>query len=199
MERNRQDMQMETERLLLRPWKKNKADAKELYLYAKNPHVGPAAGWPVHRDPAHSLEIIRSILSTEGIFAIVWKETGRPVGCAGLTYGSTSRKWMQPDEAELGYWLGEPWWGRGIAKEASLQLLQYAFEELHMQRVWAAYYEGNERSARLQERLGFVFHHRAEPEMVEALGEVRTETFNVLTRSAWEQRIAQTGAAAAKS
>ena len=39
-------MIMETRRLILRPWKKNKADAKALYRYAKDARVGPAAGWP---------------------------------------------------------------------------------------------------------------------------------------------------------
>ena len=39
-------MTLETERLILRPWKED--DAESLYKYAKNPEVGPIAGWPVH-------------------------------------------------------------------------------------------------------------------------------------------------------
>ena len=107
---------LETERLILRPWKKNKADAKELYRYARDSRVGPAAGWPVHKDPAESLEIIRRILSTPDIYAVVLKETGKPIGAAGITYGSTGRKYLKEEEAEIGYWIGaEHWWTRSRA------------------------------------------------------------------------------------
>ncbi len=178
---------LETERLILRPWKKNKADAKELYRYAKNPKVGPIAGWPVHRDAGHSLQIIREVLCTPGLFAIVLKETGKPIGCVGLTYGATGRKYLKADEAELGYWLGEPYWGMGLAAEASRRMIRYAFEELGMTKVWAAYYEGNDRSRLLQERLGFTYHHSVKEEYVAQLSEVRTEHFCCLDRTVWEK------------
>ena len=52
-------MRFTTERLILRPWEEN--DAKSLYEYAKDPKVGPAAGWPVHTSVENSLEIIRNV------------------------------------------------------------------------------------------------------------------------------------------
>ena len=48
---------IETERLILRPWLET--DAESLYEYAKEPAVGPIAGWPVHSSVENSLEIIR--------------------------------------------------------------------------------------------------------------------------------------------
>ena len=178
-------MQMETERLILRPWKRNKADAKALYEYAKDPRIGPAAGWPVHKDAADSLQIIRNVLSTPDIYAVVFKETGRPIGCAGVTYGSTGRKYLQPGEGEIGYWIGRPFWGRGLAGEAVRRLLKRCFEDLKMQTVWCAYYDGNTASLRVQEKCGFVYDHTVERQWCPLLGEERSEHFMKLTRDSF--------------
>ncbi len=48
---------LETERLILRPWTVD--DAEELYKYASDPDVGPAAGWPPHTSVENSRDIIR--------------------------------------------------------------------------------------------------------------------------------------------
>ena len=176
---------LETERLLLRPWKKNKADAKALYSYAKDARVGPAAGWPVHKDPAESLQIIRDVLSTPDIYAVVLKAGQQIVGAAGLTYQSTGRKYLASDEAEIGYWIGVPHWGRGYAPEAVKALLRRAFLDLDMQAVWCGYYEGNEKSRRVQEKCGFSFHHTVPDTPCPLIGEVRNENFTRLTRDKW--------------
>ncbi len=180
-------MIMETERLLLRPWKKNKADAKALYRYAKDARVGPAAGWAVHKDAGESLQIIRDILSTPDIYAMVLKETGEIIGAAGITYGATGRKFLKEYEAEIGYWVGVPCWGRGFAPEAVNRLLDRCFTDLEMQTVWCGYYEGNEKSRRVQEKCGFVYDHTEEDVLVAALGEHRKEHFMKLTRQMWEK------------
>ena len=52
-------MILETERLILRPWEET--DAEECYKYAKDPRVGPAAGWPVHPSAEYSRKIIRDV------------------------------------------------------------------------------------------------------------------------------------------
>lgn len=54
-------MILETKRLLLRPW--DEEDAEELYKYAKDPAVGPSAGWPPHTSVENSREIIRDVLT----------------------------------------------------------------------------------------------------------------------------------------
>ena len=51
-------MELQTERLLLRPW--HESDAEALYEYAKDQRVGPIAGWPVHASVENSREIIRN-------------------------------------------------------------------------------------------------------------------------------------------
>ena len=77
---------METKRRILRPWEE--ADAEECYRYAKDPLVGPAAGWPVHTSIENSRQVIRDVLMVPETYAIVLKETGLPIGSIGLHFHS---------------------------------------------------------------------------------------------------------------
>lgn len=61
-------MELRTERLILRPWEES--DAESLYEYAKDPAVGPIAGWPTHISVENSLEIIRGVLSEKETYAV---------------------------------------------------------------------------------------------------------------------------------
>ena len=64
-------MILETERLTLRPWKTS--DAESLYRYARDERVGFPAGWPPHGSVADSKEIIRTVFSQDGVFAVTLK------------------------------------------------------------------------------------------------------------------------------
>ena len=57
--------------------------------------------------------------------------------------------------AEIGYWIGEPYWGRGYATDAVRQCLKFAFEELNLLRVYANIYEYNIGSMKVLEKVGF--------------------------------------------
>ena len=57
--------------------------------------------------------------------------------------------------AEMGYWLGEPYWGRGFAKEAVGLIVRYAFEELNFRRIYAGVFDFNEASKRVLLANGF--------------------------------------------
>ena len=48
-------MKLTTERLILRPWRE--ADAESLYQYAKNPEIGPIAGWPPHKNVGKTIKM----------------------------------------------------------------------------------------------------------------------------------------------
>ena len=102
-------MVLETERLILRPWEER--DTADLFQYASNPEVGPIAGWPVHTSVENSREIIKSVFSAPETYAIVLKETMQSVGSIGLMIGSASDKGIPDTEAEIGYWIGVPYWG----------------------------------------------------------------------------------------
>ena len=165
---------LETERLTLRPW--NEADAPALHHWARDPEVGPRAGWEPHASVEESARIIREVLAVPESYAIVLKRRAGdlPVGAIALMFGAASDLARSSREAELGYWVGRPLWGQGIVPEAAAALLEHAFSDLRLDAVWASYYEGNGQSRRVQEKLGFVFQYRVERE-VELLGERRVE------------------------
>lgn len=177
-------MSLRTERLLLRSWCDD--DAEELYRQASDPRVGPAAGWPAHQSAAESRDIISNVLAAPSTYAIVLKTTGLPVGSIGLKTGDGTRQTDRDDECELGYWIGAPHWGQGLVPEAARALINHAFEDLGMRAIWCAFYDGNEQSRRVQEKLGFTFHHTTEGVDVPLLGEVRISHVSLLARGDWE-------------
>ena len=78
--------------------------------------------------------------------------------------------------------------GQGLIPEAVEEILRYAFEQRGMRAVWCGYYDGNEKSRRVQEKCGFTYHHTTEGLEVPLLGEIRTGHVSLLTRETWLQR-----------
>lgn len=150
-------MVLETERLVLRPWEDS--DAEVLYKYASDPEVGPVAGWPVHTSVQMSREVIRDILCAPETYAIVLRETAEPVGSIGLMEPRLQDVATTDHALELGYWIGKPYWGRGFVPEAAWAVIARAFGDLGCDQLWCAHYDGNRKSARVQEKLGFAPHH----------------------------------------
>ena len=94
-------MMLETERLLLRPWRES--DAEDLYRYASDPEVGPIAGWPVHTSVENSREIIRDVFSVEETYAVCLKEDRRTIGSIGLIPPEQTQVAAPPTEMEIGF------------------------------------------------------------------------------------------------
>lgn len=176
---------LETERLILRPWEEE--DAADLYDYAKDDRVGPIAGWPVHTSIGNSREIIKNVLSKEGTYAVVLKEMNLPVGSIGLMIGKESNLDISDTEAEIGYWIGVPYWGQGLIPEAVRELMRYAFEELYMEKLWCGYFDGNVKSRRVQEKCGFIYHHRNENIHWKLMDDIRNENVTCITRKQWRE------------
>lgn len=174
---------IQTERLLLRSWRE--ADAENLYEYAKDPAVGPIAGWQPHKSLEESRHILQTVLSAPECYAICEQENGKAIGCIELRLNGYTDMTDRDDECELGYWLGRPFWGRGYMPEAARALLRHAFEELGMTKVWCGYYDGNAKSKRVQEKLGFAYHHTCDAVSVPQMNEVRVGHTNVMTKKSW--------------
>ena len=143
---------LETDRLILRQWAR--ADAPQLYEYAKDPDVGPNAGWKPHANVGESRMIIDTLFRANETWAIVEKESGVVVGSIGL----------EPDKyrpgiasREMGYSLAKTRWGKGYMTEAAKRLIQYAFEELHLKVLMIRTSETNLRSQRVIEKCGFQY------------------------------------------
>lgn len=176
-------MTLETERLILRPWEE--PDAEDLYEYAKDERIGPVTGWPVHADVNESRQVIRTILSEPETYAVCLKEDGRPIGCVSLMTGGRSNIGLPESEAEIGFWIGVPFWGQGLIPEAVKEIIRHAFDDLHLDALWCGFFDGNEKSRRVQEKCGFTYHHTNKDILWKATGDIRTEHISRLTKDEW--------------
>lgn len=176
---------METERLILRRW--NESDAEDLFEYAKDADVGPIAGWPPHKNIEESLSVIKNVFNGKEAYAICLKKDNKAIGAIELKLNGHTDLTVRDDECEMGFWLGKPFWRQGIMSEAVKEMLRHAFEDCNMQKVWIGYYEGNEKSKRLQEKCGFKFQWKSEDVDVPLMHEKRTGFVNAMTKSDWEK------------
>ena len=165
-------MRIETERLVLRPWREN--DAAALYRYASDPEVGPSAGWAPHTSVEDSLNVLRTILMNERTWAITVKPSDESVGSIGIFPGHNER---QNGEYEIGYWIAKPFWGKGYVPEAVRALMSLYFS-FGAERLWCAHADFNDRSRRVIEKVGF--HYRFTAPWESSLGDVRNSLYYAL-------------------
>lgn len=135
---------LETERLILRPI--DLKDAPEVQRLAGAREVALNTLTIPHPYPDGAAEEwIRSHTTDAGMmnFAIVRRADGALVGSVGLILKSDH------DKAEIGYWIGVPFWNQGYATEAVAAVIDYAFQELGVQRVYAAHFSRNSASGQV--------------------------------------------------
>ena len=144
---------METDSFLLRPWRES--DAEALFKYASDPDVGPCAGWEPHKNVEESLQIIRTIFNGDHMWAIELKETGESIGGIGYLRKGESKIDIGDNEAEAGYWIAKPYWNKGICTEALKLMIDYCFNEKHIDVLWSDFFIDNPASGRGMEKCGF--------------------------------------------
>ncbi len=140
----------------IRPW--SMEDAVAVQRYANNRKI-----WLNLRDVfphPYTLENAQAFLSyvtqenPQTAFAIA--TPAEAIGCIGLTLGGDVHR----KAAELGYWLGEPYWGRGIMSEVVGRFTRRAVEVFDLQRIFAEPFANNRASVRVLEKAGFVCEGR---------------------------------------
>ncbi len=85
------------------------------------------------------------------VFGITLTESDTLIGCVGLTLD------FEHERAEIGYWIGVPYWNQGYCTEASRAVLRYGFEQLDLRRIHANYLSRNQASGRVMEKLGMSY------------------------------------------
>ncbi len=148
---------MQTERLILRPWRIR--DARDFYAYAKDPRVGPPAGWPPHTSIFQSYLVIRNYRRQKYIWAIQHKASNKVIGCVGI-YHDGNRTEPQDIHRELGFSMSPAYWGHGLMSEACRQVMVFAFTELKLDEMTIYHFCDNENSRRVAQKLGFSFRFK---------------------------------------
>jgi ribosomal-protein-alanine N-acetyltransferase len=175
---------LETERLALRPWRPE--DLDDLYEYAKNPNVGPNAGWKPHESREESAGILRKFMDQGEVWALEFRESGKVMGSVGL-HADRFREGI--NGRMVGYVLSEDCWGRGLMTEAVRRVVRYAFEEMGLDILSVYHYPHNMRSRRVIEKCGF--HHEGALRMTGKIydGTVRDSVCYSITRDEYFLRI----------
>lgn len=147
---------IDTPRLRLRPW--NDMDAPELYELARDPRIGMLCGWKPFEciDDAHSA--LSTVLAAPDSYAVTLASTGEIVGSIALRIDRDS---PEARVADIGYWIGAPYWGKGYATEAGKAIIDRA-RELSVKTMVLKYFDGNDASRRVSEKLGFAWRSREE-------------------------------------
>lgn len=131
----------------------NDADAEAMFRYASDPIIGQRAGWEPHKSIEESLEIIRTVFAVKTIWAIIWKETGELIGTIGYFDPEGSGIPAKEDEPLIGYWIGRPYWNKGICTEALKMVLEY---DKTIPSFISGHYFDNPASGRVLEKCGFL-------------------------------------------
>ena len=95
-----------TERLILRKW--TLEDAESLFEYARDPDVGPIAGWPAHQSIEESRNVIEQVFHGPECYAVCEKGNNIAIGAVELMLNGHTDMTNRDDECELGYWLFYP-------------------------------------------------------------------------------------------
>lgn len=177
-------MKFYSERLILRAW--TFEDAQDLYKYAKDKEIAYPCGWLPHKNVEDSIEVIKTLfLPDTYTFAICLKKDNKAIGSIGIILSDKSRLAKKENEAELGCWIGKDFWGQGLMIEAMTLLINFSFEKLDIETIYCGYTDGNIKSKRLQEKLGFKYFSTDEAREYKALKEFRRAHTNILTKIDW--------------
>jgi [ribosomal protein S5]-alanine N-acetyltransferase len=141
-----------TERLVLRPFALS--DAARVHELAGAVEIADTTLSIPHPYPEGAAEqwiALHAEMYARGVganWAIVPKETGELAGAVGLM--------LTPEHsrAELAYWVGVPFWGRGFCTEAAREVVRHAFGRLGVERVFACHFSRNAASGKVMRKIG---------------------------------------------
>jgi RimJ/RimL family protein N-acetyltransferase len=139
---------LQTERLLLRPFRR--ADMPELIRLAGDRKIAATTLRIAHPYTENDAEGFFQLLkdADKKWFAIELIENAALIGSVGLRVEAAEGR------AELGYWIGVPYWGKGYATEAATAALRHGFEDLKLNRIFATHFGHNSASGNILRKIG---------------------------------------------
>ena len=152
-------MQIETPRLLLRPFQLSDASAN--FKMDSNPNVIKYLPVEPHVDIEQSIALVKNVIQQYedfgiGRVAVELKETGEYIGWSGFKLHTDVMN-NHKDFYELGYRFQEEYWGKGYATEAAKACMKYGFEVLKLDVIYAVAYANHSASLSVLKKAGFQF------------------------------------------
>jgi len=170
---------LETGRLRIRPY--SEADIPELLPLVGERAIAATTLRIAHpyteQDARAFLELAKD--PDKLWLAITLRSDGRQIGGIGLRIED------QHQHAELGYWLGVPFWGQGYATEAAREMLRYGFGELELHRIFATHFKHNPASGRVLKKIGMRYEGCRREHLRKWEQFIDSEMYGILRRE-WE-------------
>ncbi|WP_185097085.1 GNAT family N-acetyltransferase [Chryseobacterium sp. IHB B 17019] len=150
-------MEIKSERLILRKFEES--DAERMFLLDSNPEVMKYIGIPLVSDISESKNIIKMILQQYtdngvGRLAVIEKESGLLIGWSGLKLLTQEINGYN-NVYDLGYRFLPEYWGKGYAFESAKASLEFGFNDLKTDTIYAHAHSENEGSNYILRKLGF--------------------------------------------
>lgn len=151
------DIELETERLVLRQWKES--DLEDFFEYASVDGVGEMAGWKHHSSIDESKIILDMFIREKNCLSIVLKASGKVIGSMGLheSCGNENAALKDLRQKEIGYVLSKDYWGRGLVPEAVKKMIEFCFTVLDLEAVTITHFKENDQSRRVIEKCGLKY------------------------------------------
>jgi len=166
--------------ILIRPWEIS--DKPSLVKYANNWKIAKNLidkfPYPYHEKDAESYIEFANADQPVHLFAI--DHDGEAIGAIGITL----QRDIYRKNVELGYWLAEPFWGRGIVCKAVIQMVKFAFENYDIARIYAGVFGSNLASQRVLEKSHFTLEAKFQKTLFKN-GEYQNELIYALRREDW--------------
>ena len=155
---------LETERLRLRLF--TAGDEPAVFALASDPEIARFVRFEAHRAPADTRAFLELAFEhyhrgDPFAWAIVRRTDDRLIGSCGFVSQAPERH-----AAEIGYWLGKAYWGKGYAVEAARALVRFGFEQMGLERVEAKCFVQNRAGQRVIEKLGMKYEGTDRGEMI---------------------------------
>lgn len=151
---------LNTTRLQLRPL--TLSDAEALWPYVSNPEISELMAWDAHQNIETTNSFLKGVLENfEQEKAVSWGIylESKIIGVFSLISILKTHRSLTFNKAELAYWIGPEFTGKGYMTEAGESVLHFAFETLELNKIYVGYHMSNEKSRGLIERLKFNFSH----------------------------------------
>ena len=174
-------MDITGQRVTLRAWRP--ADAASLARHANNPRIASQLRdrFPHPYTIADARQFIQSVAGSRPTMLFAMIVDGEAVGGIGFFPGADVERFS----AEVGYWLAEPHWGRGITVDAIRLISAYAFETCNMLRLFALPFADNAQSIRVLEKAGYAREALLRSSSVK-YGEIRDQCLYALINPDWK-------------
>jgi RimJ/RimL family protein N-acetyltransferase len=176
-------MRVEGSRCAVRPWRLTDTDA--IVKHANNPNIARQLRdrFPHPYTRRHAVEFLEHATSTEPAAHFAIEVGGEAVGGVGFVRATDVERYS----AEIGYWLGEALWGRGITTEAVALVTDYVFTQLDILRLFALPFADNAASRRVLEKAGYSCEGILRASAVK-FGEPRDQALYSRISSGWKRR-----------